>query len=384
MGDSMTKEELLNRIFNEVIDFSKKYDCNFILSIFPYSIIVENNSIKLLDELTYEEKVLESICKNNPLKISSLELCEYLINILEKYQDDYQSITLKNVTPYLSGEVMTYSTYCPLKYKLILKDMTLDRNESGAWIIDSNEEIKRVEVQSPAKHDKLNSKKKEVLLFFSGGRDSMLAACRLIRQGYYVSMISFDNGSEVGIDNIGETAKRIINRYGSNCCRYLGSYYMGDIKKSLQYYFDNTSFKKIYEELGSIDFNQVQCMACRSAMYMAGIILCKIYGIDIIAEGARKCQLFAIEQPKMIEEYRILLERYKIKLELPVYELESDWQRRLELQDNGFLPKTLESVCTIGLPMSGPLSEDDINMHTYAYQKKILPSINKGLDILLK
>lgn len=379
----MNKEELISRVLNEVIKISKKYSCDFVFSIFPHSLILEDSSIILVDDLTRKEKNLGINIKGKELCNSTRMLCNEIVEALEKYQEEYQQIAMATVTPYLSGEVMSYSSYCPMEYKIFCKDLSLDRNKSGAWLIKGNNEVEKIEVQKAMTYEKLNSKKKEVLLFFSGGRDSMLCACRLIKQGYYVTMISFDNGYEVGIENIESTASRLISRYGSGCCRYLGSYYMGDMKQSLQYYFDNTGLKKMYDTLGHIDFNQIQCMTCRSAMYMAGIILCKKYDINLIAEGARKCQLFAIEQPVMIDEYKKLLGKYDIDLLLPVYDLESDWERRLELQDSGFLPKTLEAVCTIGQPMSGELTDKELDIHKAAYQKKILPSINTGLNILL-
>lgn len=384
MGDKMPREDMLASIIKEIVEIIKKYNVNFIVYIFDYYIIVENNTIILVDDFTNEEKVIDNDFERGNNSISEQELCMLIINIIENYQQLYQKKVIEDSVKYLNGELMSYSTYCPLKYKIYLKDLTIDRNESGAWILDANGVKEKLELQSATQFSKIDSKKKEILLFFSGGRDSMLAACRLIKQGYYVSMISFDNGSEVGLENIRDTANRLISRYGSKCCRYLGSYYMGDIKQSLQYYFDNTSYKNIYNEVGNIDFNQIQCITCRSAMYMAGIILCKIYNINVIAEGARKCQLFAIEQPIMIDEYKSLLDRYGIELLLPVYELESDWNRRLELQDCGFLPKTLEAVCTIGLPMKEELTDEELDIHNKAYQKKILPSINRGLDILLK
>jgi len=42
----------------------------------------------------------------------------------------------------------------------------------------------------------------KVLLFFSGGNDSTLSACKLASAGYYVYLITFDNGCEEGLENI--------------------------------------------------------------------------------------------------------------------------------------------------------------------------------------
>ena len=40
--------------------------------------------------------------------------------------------------------------------------------------------------------------KKEVLLMYSGGLDSILSCIRLLSKGYKVYLIHFDNGSSIG------------------------------------------------------------------------------------------------------------------------------------------------------------------------------------------
>ena len=44
--------------------------------------------------------------------------------------------------------------------------------------------------------------KKEVILMYSGGLDSILSCIRLVRDGYKVYLINFDNGSSIGSENI--------------------------------------------------------------------------------------------------------------------------------------------------------------------------------------
>ena len=72
-----------------------------------------------------------------------------------------------------------------------------------------------------------NAKKSEdnnVLLMLSGGRDSFLAACRLIEQGFYVHMITYDNGCMSNVEAAGTVAERIIKRYGTNRASFEGIY----------------------------------------------------------------------------------------------------------------------------------------------------------------
>ncbi len=43
--------------------------------------------------------------------------------------------------------------------------------------------------------------KKEVLTLFSGGKDSFLATCLLIEEGFKVYMVTFENGAGVASHN---------------------------------------------------------------------------------------------------------------------------------------------------------------------------------------
>ena len=49
-----------------------------------------------------------------------------------------------------------------------------------------------------------------VLLMLSGGRDSFLAACRLIEEGWHVHMITYDNGCISNIEQAKTVAELII------------------------------------------------------------------------------------------------------------------------------------------------------------------------------
>ena len=138
--------------------------------------------------------------------------------------------------------------------------------------------------------------KKEVILMYSGGLDSILSCIRLIRDGYKVYLIHFDNGSSIGSENIQRGAQRLINRFKDQV-EFLGiastaSYFiyyrgMADI--------ENLNAEELYKKYGKISISQYRCLLCRMAMYTYSIALARKMGVSYIAEGARKSQLFAFK-----------------------------------------------------------------------------------------
>lgn len=120
-------------------------------------------------------------------------------------------------------------------------------------------------------------------------------------------------------------------------------------------------------------FNQFYCLTCRSAMYLYSILLCKKLGIDKICEGARKSQLFAIEQESMIHKYRELLKEYDITLFTPILELEDDYEREIELLMRGIEPIVYESQCYLGTPMKRPLTKEEEQDIVSVYENELKP-----------
>jgi hypothetical protein len=95
--------------------------------------------------------------------------------------------------------------------------------------------------------------------------------------------------------------------------------------------------------------------------------------------GARKDQGFVIELPNMIEKFRDFFAEYSIELLLPVWDLESDWERKNLLLLRGFIPKTLEPQCLIGVSLPGGKTPDtEIQKAVESYFDKIvLPRAKK-------
>lgn len=124
--------------------------------------------------------------------------------------------------------------------------------------------------------------------------------------------------------------------------------------------------------------SQFHCLICRTSMYIYSIWLALLHNASGIAEGGRESQGFVIELPGMVKErYRALVESVGLKLFLPVYDLGNDWTRDNELLSRGYLCKSLEAKCLIGVPINGSVDDSVIQgVHAY-YDKVMLPLIEK-------
>lgn len=219
----------------------------------------------------------------------------------------------------------------------------------------------------------IKNKKEECLLMLSGGRDSFLSACELIGQGYFVYMIGYNNGHMTNTENISELANRIRTRFGEECTKYLGVYSVAQninplLKKAL--YTDISVLAKDYPNLQSYQLN---CLACHTAMYLHSIAYCKAHNIKFISEGARESQGFFVSKNVMKNEYEELCRYYNLELLLPVYTLQSDIDRKRELAEWGFLPKTYEPQCWLGCPVLNELSIEQTQSLLSFYQNEIKP-----------
>ncbi len=222
---------------------------------------------------------------------------------------------------------------------------------------------------------------KEVLLLYSGGLDSMLSACYLVVRGYHVNLIHFDNGSSIGTENIIKGAKKLEERFGSESITYLGIVpIVGVIRRFHK--IENLKFSEVTELYGNTTISQYQCLTCRSAMYYYAAMIAREKGISIIAEGARKSQQFAIEQPPMMEEYQKFLNKNGLTLLTPVYQLEDDYERGCQLECFHLEEIAYEGKCLLGHPLEKehPVDEEVIDATVKIFQEMILPEMDQLME----
>lgn len=217
--------------------------------------------------------------------------------------------------------------------------------------------------------------KKETVLLFSGGKDSFLSACYLIEDGFKVYLVTFENGAGLQGYNAEHGANRIIKRYGKDKAEFLGVQNIAGIWRKFFLPYFNMKPSEIIKEYGELTISQFHCLTCRSAMYIWSIIKAKHMGVQYMAEGARKDQGFVIELPGMIKKFKNFCSEYSIELLLPVYNLDSNWERKNLLLLRGFVPKTLEPQCLVGVPLpSGKAPDEEVQKATEIFfTKTILP-----------
>lgn len=221
--------------------------------------------------------------------------------------------------------------------------------------------------------------KSDVILMLSGGRDSFLAACRLLEESsnYHLKMVTYDNGCSYKSSNAKLVADRIIARYGESRSEFLGVYKIGSvIREFFSPYFNMMPAEQLKEFYG-LTPSQFHCLVCRTSMYIYSIWLALLHDATYIAEGGRKDQKFVIELPGMAQErYRALVRSAGLELLLPVYELNDNWIRDNELLARGYLCKSYEPKCLIGFPVNDSIDDSVVDgVHAY-YDKVMLPLIN--------
>ena len=223
-----------------------------------------------------------------------------------------------------------------------------------------------------------------VILMLSGGRDSFLAACRLLEDpaNYCVQMVTYDNGCSYCSGNSKTVADRIIARYGADRASFLGVYKIGSLIRRFFFPYFNMKPEEQAKRYRGMTPSQYHCLICRTSMYIFSIWLAHKHNARYIAEGARKDQEFVIELPGMARKrYPALVGEAGLELLLPVYDLDSNWERDNELLLRGYLCKSLEPKCLIGVPVCGSVDEAVVEgIHAY-YDQEMLPLIRE-LDLL--
>lgn len=222
---------------------------------------------------------------------------------------------------------------------------------------------------------------KKALILFSGGKDSFLATLKYLDMGYKVYLVNYDNLCGIGSKNVLNTAKRIIKKYGTDRVELLGIRDISPIFRCMIHPFYNLGVSEIKERYGDVSISQFNCLACRTSMYVMSIIICLQNNIDVVVDGARKSQIFVIEQDVMLEEFKKLFYKYNLKIEFPLRNLSDDWDLKNEILMRGFVPKTIEPQCLLGCPIRcEDINSDIINGVVNIYKTYILDKALKCID----
>ena len=221
--------------------------------------------------------------------------------------------------------------------------------------------------------------RKKVLLMYSGGLDSILSMARLVLADYKVLLVHFDNGCSKSIGLEVDRALYFQSKQGKDAIEYVGKITtVPEFRNNIRA-IANIPFSEMIKRYGDTTYSQLQCLNCRAAMYYEAIKFCEKNDIHFIAEGARKSQLFAIEQPQVIEVFRRLLAERGIELLLPLYEDDNDFSRESELIMYGIAPIPSEEKCLLGMPLDEKVAEEHTRAIARILEEEIVPRYIKEL-----
>lgn len=218
---------------------------------------------------------------------------------------------------------------------------------------------------------------KDVLLMYSGGKDSTLAAIRLVKAGYNVYFIHFDNGSMRDVDKPYLTWKKSFANYEGYYFPY--EYSSVNVESDFKHFFSDwiSRYDDTLED-GTIT-SEVRCLACRASMYLRAIKIAKKEGFKYIADGARISQKFMLEQIPMTTRFRELANSQGIEVLYPVLDLTYDKAKKQEIMDAGFSAKSWESKCLLGRGAMDKTPSDEDEILSY-YDDKIKPILDESLS----
>lgn len=217
---------------------------------------------------------------------------------------------------------------------------------------------------------------KEALVLFSGGKDSFLSTLIMLEKGYKVNLVTFSNGLDLKSNNVLLGAKRIQKKYGLDRVNIIGIKKTDAIWRELICDFYNLDTEFITSEFGKITISQYNCLSCRLAMYILAIIICRKNHINYVVDGARKCQLFAIEQPEFLDKFKTLFDENDIIIEYPLVLESDDFSVKNQILARGFVPKMNEAQCLVGMPIREDSNNEEILTGLVnVYNKYLYPKI---------
>lgn len=218
------------------------------------------------------------------------------------------------------------------------------------------------------------------LVLLSGGRDSMLAAGLAIERGHIILPITFDNGHMRGTERAQFVVDSLLESYGREKVDEL--VIESTAKKMYEYvkflwYRKSSVLAQTYPDL---QLYQAHCLACKAAMYARAIEICKSFGFRYLVDGARKSQGFFVDLEEMRHRFSELCHKYGVELLTPVYDLESDQERKRMLDDRGLPTKTLEPQCYLGCPLAGKLSSEERESLRKFYDNELVKCVTRDIE----
>lgn len=221
--------------------------------------------------------------------------------------------------------------------------------------------------------------KPKALVLYSGGKDSMLAACDLVAIGYEVVLLACNCGALVAEENLLHGVKQLKECFGADVVSYAGCSATAATMCRLSEYYTNTPVQDFAKNFPTLTPCQIRCLNCQSAIWVAAIAYAKARGIRTIACGYKATDEFCTGMQSYWDSLISIASRYEIALLRPEWDLVTDYERDIKMIRYGLYPAVLEPKCLLGTPAT-PLSdterEDLMNYFAENLYAEMLGQIN--------
>lgn len=199
----------------------------------------------------------------------------------------------------------------------------------------------------------MTARKAHAAVLFSGGTDSTLAAAQMLDECDKVTLLTFDPGYLLFIENTRVHAKKLQEKFGRDRVEHqiidirhfikdiLGSDVNGDLR---EYGFNMSS---------------LVCLGCRLSMHAFAIYWCLDNGVPYLADGSIRAQSTIPEQMESVirRNRRFYSQEYGIRHFSPIYEESESDQRLSELGiadkkrlKRQFILFDTQATCVFGVP----------------------------------
>ena len=226
------------------------------------------------------------------------------------------------------------------------------------------------------------------LVLFSGCKDSFLVTCKCMDRGEHIGLLSFDGGGISGEQSITASASRLISRYGENNIRFEGIYSTRALLVRLSEWWYKASQGELADNYPGLDNVQVTCLHCQTAMWTVAIAFATAKGYTTISADYRHDDHTCAGSLIFIEDIKRLAGRYKITIDLPLWDLcprGVEWEpyRDFELSHYGFYPAVLEPRCMFDCVPSPHIRDiatplnDYFNAHLFPIAADNIPKLRE-------
>lgn len=223
----------------------------------------------------------------------------------------------------------------------------------------------------------------KAIVLLSGGRDSFLSTCMALDDHLEIVPVFCNNGHIASMKRATFVVRELQRRFSKDIVHDLVYLSTGMTVQAYLMGYLSTSMRTIAEKYPFATPNQLQCLACKSAMYAHAIAFAKRSGRTYLIDGVRKQQGFFVDLDEMHTRFSKLCADNQIKLLTPVYELSSDWVRKRELCDRGFTTKVIEPQCFLACPLNCKmLTDQERESLTKFYDEEIQPNLHSDIKRL--